>query len=648
MKKSIMTQRLSIVSPKPDDSHLCQLLSTTSLPLSVYDSQCINYSKSNEKVASVMTINDGNDKKQYIRILDLPEHQELLCEDVTASKKHGIIHTSGDFGKISWSYGEGTLLYCAEKYVKKAHICDPDLDWSNNERIIEANIVKKYDYTESWGEEQDEARCPLLFTIDIFSGAVTKVDGIPEDISPSQAIFSPDDDGIVFYGLNNKPFKLGKIFCNNRGGTLFYYCFANASIKPLSDPGVGIECFAFSPDKTKLAYFQRAADAPHNAAFALYVIDWKTRSKRCVVPIVDVPKVKYSESFPGFFSMITGNYFWCNDSKRIVLSTAWGSKLELLVVNVDTGDVTKITNIEQLHGSWSLLDVRDDFALVTCSAPNRPPIMLLGRIPDQGKENTEKNKLSAVNWEILKFERKAGDCYEGILYTPKGISNCPLVVLPHGGPHGHSIVAWPRRNIVMLLNSGYAVLQVNYHGSLGYGDNFVRSLLGKCGQLEVEDVQYAVEDVLSKYSLLDKKRVVAYGGSHGGFIVSHLVGRFPGFYKACIALNPVLDIACEALACSENVIPDWTQPLTPEQLATMRKISPIAHVKNVVTPYLLLLGAKDLRVKSHFRPFIRNLASRNVPYRILTYPNSNHRIQEVDAEADYAIEIIRFLEMHLS
>lgn len=41
----------------------------------------------------------------------------------------------------------------------------------------------------------------------------------------------------------------------------------------------------------------------------------------------------------------------------------------------------------------------------------------------------------------------------------------------------------------MLLNSGYAVLQVNYHGSLGYGDNFVRSLLGKCGQLEVEDVQ---------------------------------------------------------------------------------------------------------------------------------------------------------------
>lgn len=47
-----------------------------------------------------------------------------------------------------------------------------------------------------------------------------------------------------------------------------------------------------------------------------------------------------------------------------------------------------LTNLEQLHGSWSLLDVRDDFALVTCSAPNRPPIMLLGRIPDQGKENT--------------------------------------------------------------------------------------------------------------------------------------------------------------------------------------------------------------------------------------------------------------------
>lgn len=62
-------------------------------------------------------------------------------------------------------------------------------------------------------------------------------------------------------------------------------------------------------------------------------------------------------------------------------------------------------------------------------------------------------------------------------------------------------------------------------------------------------------------------------------------------------------------------MPEWAEPLNAEKLGRMRNISPIAYVQNIVTPYLLLIGEKDLRVKSHYGPFIRNLAARNVPYR---------------------------------
>lgn len=81
------------------------------------------------------------------------------------------------------------------------------------------------------------------------------------------------------------------------------------------------------------------------------------------------------------------------------------------------------------------------------------------------------------------------------------------------------------RKIFMIV--GFGVLIVHFRGSLGCGKKFVDVLLGNVGKMDVQDCKTALENALQKFPWLDRKRVILLGGSHGGFVVTHLSSQYP-------------------------------------------------------------------------------------------------------------------------
>ena len=264
-------------------------------------------------------------------------------------------------------------------------------------------------------------------------------------------------------------------------------------------------------------------------------------------------------------------------------------------------------------------------------------------------------------------------CFEAILLLPPLEANAPLgdetgppsrpfplVVAPHGGPHGVMPTAFVP-SYALLATQGYAVLHVNFRGSTGFGSAALESLPGRVGTQDVADVLAATKTALAlEPEALDPARVGVLGGSHGGFLGAHLTAQHPDVFKVAALRNPVTNIATMVTATD---IPDWSyvealglgnydfkkfSPPTAEDLHIMWKASPVAHVDGVVAPTLIALGAKDRRVpQSQGLEWFHALKSQGVETKLLMYPEDVHAIDKPASEADQWLNIIGWFNKHL-
>jgi acetyl esterase/lipase len=224
----------------------------------------------------------------------------------------------------------------------------------------------------------------------------------------------------------------------------------------------------------------------------------------------------------------------------------------------------------------------------------------------------------------------------------------PLIYFLHGGPNGNISKQFLLQHSLFLAN-GYSILVVNYIGSSGYGQEYLNSLNGKIGELDVKSCgEYLINFLNEKKDEfnLDEKNIIAFGGSHGGFLGAWLVchEKYNKFFSSAILRNPVIDLSSMLVTTD---IPDWVLgfssdididlnfPPGEEVYKDFYKKSPIFSVRNCKTPTLINLGMKDLRV-NYFNGlfFYKALKSNNCITKLTMHPEDNHPLNSDETDID--------------
>jgi dipeptidyl aminopeptidase/acylaminoacyl peptidase len=221
----------------------------------------------------------------------------------------------------------------------------------------------------------------------------------------------------------------------------------------------------------------------------------------------------------------------------------------------------------------------------------------------------------------------------------------------HGGPYAAAGDTFPWRwNPHVLAAAGQVIAQVNFHGSSGFGWAFKHSLIGRQGELELQDIE-AGTDWLLQQPWADASRICATGGSYGGFLVAWMNGHVPawpeGRYRAYVCHAGVFDRIATFSADSYPVRP---KDLAAQYWLDMPRVlaqSPHAFAAHMDTPTLVIHGAKDYRVPDcNGLAYYNTLKARGVDARLLWFPDENHWVLKPRNSLLWYAEFLAWLAAH--
>ncbi|NEU08721.1 S9 family peptidase [Flavihumibacter sp. R14] len=392
----------------------------------------------------------------------------------------------------------------------------------------------------------------------------------------------------------------------------------------------------------------------------IYILTNKNRDKKALVelncntgkehqelysnPQVDVSEGSYSRSknkmvFAGYESWKKERHYLDNDTRDMY------ERLEELLPDTEI----KITDQDSSESKFIIRTFTD----------RNPGTYYLYNIEDNqlkklGDINSSIKQNEMAPMKPVSYKSRDGLTINGYLTLPLNMpeKNLPVVVLPHGGPSFRN--SWGYNSEVQFLaNRGYAVFQMNFRGSTGYGKSFWIAGFKEWGGKIQNDITDGVKWLISK-EIADPKRIAIYGASFGGFSALHGL-CFNSELYACGASYSGLTNLFTYL----KGIPPYYKPYQqmyfemvgdPEKDADyFRDTSPIFHTDKIKVPVLIAQGTKDPRVNvNETNQFVKELKKRKMPVTYILKENERHFFKKPENRIEFYQQLEKFLDGNLN
>ena len=560
------------------------------------------------------------------------------------TERKQISDVEGGVNGFIYSPNETKILYIKNvKFGERTVDRYPDLTQASG-RIVDDLMYKHWS---EWVEEiphtfiADYDGDKLTNDIDILEGEPYECPMLPFG-GTEQLAWSPDGKTVAYTCRK----KTGKEYSLSTNSDIYLYNVETKETKNITEGMMGYDINpSFSSDGKYIAWQSMEHDGYESDKNRLFVMDLASNAK-----------IYVTENFDYNADAIT----WNMDNESLYMISCVEAKTHIYKVYIHTKEIKAVTSGDFDYESCAI--VGDDKLIAirhSLSAPNEIYSVEVntGKVAELSLEN--KDILSQLTmgkveerWIETTDNKKM---HAWVVYPPNFDPNkkYPAILYCQGGPQSTVSQFWSYRwNLQIMAANGYIIVAPNRRGLPGFGKEWNEQISGDYGGQNMKDYLSAI-DAVSKESYVDETKLGCTGASYGGFSVYWLAGNHNKRFKAFFSHAGIFNLEAQYLETEEMWFANWD--LGGSYWDRNNKIaqrtyanSPHLFVDRWDTPIMVSHGELDYRILASQGMMAFNAAKlRDIPARMLIYPNENHWIAQPQNGILFQREFFRWFDEYL-